>query len=82
MVISIVTGKNQLTLPAKLARLLDIHPGSRIQWEVGAEGTLVLRPLPSRSELAARARGMGMAWLKEGDSPVAELLKERMQDDD
>jgi len=25
---------------------------------------------------------MGMAWLKEGDSPVAELLKERMQDDD
>lgn len=80
VMITTVTGKNQITLPAKLARQLDIKPGTRLQWEVGEDGVLLLRPLPSRGELARRAAGMGRSWLKRGGSAVGELIEERSSD--
>ena len=79
--ITTVTGKNQLTLPAKLAKLLDIQPGTRIRWEVAEDGSIRLHPLPSRSELVKKAEGMGRSWLRPGQSPIAELLQERVDDD-
>ncbi len=78
--ITSVTGKNQITIPAKLARQLGIHPGTRIDWSIADDNVLVARPLPRRSVLARQAAGMGRAWLQEGEDPVADLIAERTED--
>jgi len=79
--ITTVTGKNQITIPAKLASQLDIQPGTRLDWSLGQDGVIVVRPLPSRGELARRAAGMGRSWLPEGVDPVADLVEERSSDE-
>jgi AbrB family looped-hinge helix DNA binding protein len=79
--ITTVTGKNQITIPAKLARQLAIQPGTRLDWALGEDGVLLVRPLPSRGELARRTAGMGRAWLPEGVDPVADLVEERLRDE-
>lgn len=79
--ITTVTGKNQITIPAKLASQLEIQPGTRLDWSLGADGVLIVRPLPSRGELARRAAGMGRSWLPEGVDPVADLVEERQHDE-
>ena len=80
--ITIVTGKNQITIPAKLAKQLDIQPGTQIDWSISAEGVLIARPLPRRDKLARKAAGMGRKWLVEGADPVAELIQERLKADE
>jgi AbrB family looped-hinge helix DNA binding protein len=80
--ITTVTGKNQITIPAKLVNQLNIQPGTRIDWAIGENGVLIARLLPSRSELARQAAGMGREWLTEGADPVAELINERVQADE
>ena len=79
--ITTVTGKNQITIPAKLARTLDIQPGTRIDWSVGGEGELIAHILPDRGELARRLAGIGKSWLDEGEDPVADLDRERAEED-
>jgi AbrB family looped-hinge helix DNA binding protein len=79
--ITTVTGKNQITIPAKLVSQLNIQPGTRIDWTIGEDGVLMARLLPSRSQLARQAAGMGRSWLTEGADPVAELINERVQAD-
>jgi AbrB family looped-hinge helix DNA binding protein len=79
--ITTVTGKNQITIPAKLANQLEIQPGTRLDWSLGENGVLLVRPLPSRGELARRAAGMGRPWLPEGVDPVADLIDERSRDE-
>lgn len=79
--ITTVTGKNQITIPAKLAKQLDIQPGTRLDWSIGEEGMLIARLLPRRSDLARQAAGMGRQWLPEGATPVEDLIRERSQAD-
>ena len=79
--ITTVTGKNQVTIPAKLARQLHIEPGQRIDWQVADGGVLIGRLLPKRGELARQTAGMGREWLEEDMDPVSELIRERRQDD-
>lgn len=79
--ITTVTGKNQVTIPAKLARHLGIQPGQRLDWSIGEDGVLTARLLPSRSELARQAAGMGRQWLEEGVNPIADLIEERVNAD-
>jgi AbrB family looped-hinge helix DNA binding protein len=80
--ITTVTGKNQITIPAALARKLSIEPGQRIDWEIGEDGVLIAKLLPRREELARRAAGMGREWLDEGEDPVADLIDERSRADE
>ena len=80
--ITTVTGKNQITIPAALARKLDIEPGQRIDWQIDEDGILIARLLPKRGELARQAAGMGREWLVDGADPVADLIKERGQADE
>ena len=80
--VTTVTGKNQITIPAQLARRLDIQLGTRIDWSVGDEGELIAHILPNRGELARRLAGIGKPWLEEGEDPVAELDRERAEEDD
>jgi AbrB family looped-hinge helix DNA binding protein len=79
--ITTVTGKNQITIPARLARRLNIEPGTRIDWSIDDEGQLVARPLPSRAILARETAGMGRSWLSPGDDPIGDLIRERSEDD-
>jgi AbrB family looped-hinge helix DNA binding protein len=80
--ITTVTGKNQITIPAKLARKLNIEPGQRIDWQIGEDGILIAKLLPSRGQLARQAAGMGREWLSEGEDPVADLITERSKADE
>jgi AbrB family looped-hinge helix DNA binding protein len=79
--ITTVTGKNQVTIPADLARELNIKAGTQLDWSKDEDGTLRAKPLPGRGELADRLQGFGRQWLKAGEDPVAELIEERVRED-
>jgi bifunctional DNA-binding transcriptional regulator/antitoxin component of YhaV-PrlF toxin-antitoxin module len=79
--ITTVTGKNQVTIPAKLVNEAGIQPGTRIDWTLGDNGTLIGKLLPSRGELARQVAGMGRFWLPEGESAVRQLIEERASED-
>ncbi len=79
--ITTVTGKNQVTIPAKLAKQLEIEAGTRLDWSTYEDDTIIVRILPRRGALARQLTGMGQAWLSDGDDPVKELIQERVQDD-
>jgi AbrB family looped-hinge helix DNA binding protein len=80
--ITTVTGKNQVTIPAELARAFNIKAGTRLEWTPEADGALRVKPLPSRGELARRLAGIGRPWLKPDDDPIADLIRERVIEDD
>jgi AbrB family looped-hinge helix DNA binding protein len=80
--ITTITGKNQVTIPAKIVRALDFQPGTRLDWRIGENGVLIVRALPSRSQLAQKTAGMGKNWLPAGADPVGDLIDERIQDDE
>jgi AbrB family looped-hinge helix DNA binding protein len=77
--ITTVTGKNQITIPAKLVKELNIQPETRLDWTVNDEGMLLARLLPPRAEVARQAAGMGREWLPPGVDPVADVIEERAQ---
>ena len=79
--ITTVTGKNQVTIPARLARRLGIQPGQRLDWSIGEDGVLTARLLPNRAELAHQAAGMGRQWLEQDADPIADLIEERVNAD-
>lgn len=72
-----VTQKNMVTIPAEVARLYGIKPGWRLEW-TPTEGReeIVVRIIPDRGELARRLLGSGRMVSPERDS-VAELIAER-----
>jgi AbrB family looped-hinge helix DNA binding protein len=80
--ITTVSGKNQITIPAKLARQLNIQPGTRLNWSISEDGVLIAQPLPRRSVLARQAAGMGRAWLSKDEDPVGDLIRERIREDE
>lgn len=79
--ITTITGKNQVTIPAQLVKQLELEPGTQLDWNVNAEGVILVRPLPRRSELVRKLEGMGRSWLKPGQDPIADLINERVEDD-
>jgi len=81
--ITTVTGKNQVTVPAKIAAAEDIEAGTRLDWRLTAkEHVLEVRILPDRATLARQLRGAGREQLEPGRSPVAELIRERESEDE
>ena len=80
--ITTVTGKNQVTIPAELARELNIKAGTQLDWNKGEDGTLRAKPLPSRGELARRLAGIGRQWLRPGDDPIADLIRDRVSENE
>jgi antitoxin PrlF len=52
MKISTVTDKGQTTVPFEIRRALKIKPRQRIEWVIGKDGTAIIRPVRSVSELA------------------------------
>jgi bifunctional DNA-binding transcriptional regulator/antitoxin component of YhaV-PrlF toxin-antitoxin module len=77
--ITSVTGKNQVTLPAGLVRELGWKAGTRLDWERLGDNALVARPLPSRSEIGLGV--MGIARAKPGTNPIADLQRRQEEED-
>lgn len=80
--ITTITGKNQVTLPAEIVKALELTPGTQLDWEIGPNRTLVATPKPTKAQLAAAFMGMGRKYLEPGADPIAELIAERVEDDD
>jgi len=80
--ITTITGKNQVTVPARLAVRANLHPGTRLDWELAESGdSLIAHVLPDVATLASRLQGAGRAHLRHGQDPVQNLILERAADD-
>lgn len=80
--ITTVTGKNQISIPAEVAQANDIRPGCRFEWEQGPRpNTLVITIHPDPSSVARSLRGRGRAFLKPGQSAVEDLIQTRRAED-
>jgi AbrB family looped-hinge helix DNA binding protein len=79
--ITTVTGKNQITIPAELARELDISPGTKLDWNKGQAGVLIVKIIPNHAELARRLAGRGRRYLREGSVPIQDLVEDRARED-
>jgi bifunctional DNA-binding transcriptional regulator/antitoxin component of YhaV-PrlF toxin-antitoxin module len=77
--ITTITKKNMVTIPAEVGRRYGIRPGYRLDW-LPIEGTdeILVRVIPDRTELARRLLGAGRRFAPERDS-VAELVAERAE---
>ena len=75
--ITTVTQKNMITIPAEVGRHFGIKPGYRLDWQV-LEGRdeILVRVIPDRAELARRLLGAGQRFAPNRDA-VAELIAER-----
>ncbi len=77
--ITTITGKNQVTLPAELVRELGWTAGARLDWHKLDDNSLVATRLPSRGEIARRV--MGLARAKAGTDPIATLQGVQEEED-
>jgi len=75
--ITTVTQKNMVSIPAAVWRKYGIKPGYRLDWQP-VEGTdqIAVRVIPDRGAMAARLMGAGKKHMPRRDG-VAELIAER-----
>ena len=78
---TVVKRDNLATIPAEIATAFGIKEGTRLEWTAAGAGTIVVTPVASRSERAHALMGAGRQWLKAGNDPIADLLKERVAED-
>ena len=75
--ITTITQKNMVTIPADLARRFGIKPGWKLDWQaLDGKDEIVVRVIPDRAELARRLLGAGKKFSPQRDG-VAELVAER-----
>jgi AbrB family looped-hinge helix DNA binding protein len=75
-----LTGKNQVTVPAEIARQFGLEPGSRLDWSAGkAPGTIVVKVQMSKRQMIERIREIGRGI--KNRNLVEELIKEREEED-
>jgi len=75
--ITTVTQKNMVTIPAEVGRRLGIKPGYRLDWQlIEGKDEILVRVIPDRGELARRLLGAGKNLSPERNA-VEELIAER-----
>ena len=80
--ITTVTGKNQVTVPADIAGKMGIRAGARLDWELTDDaGVLRVRVLPDPARIATSLEGSGKRFLTGGASPVDDLIRNREKED-
>ena len=78
--ITTVTRKNMISIPAELGRIFGISPGCRLDWEpVLKNKEIRVRIIPKRGDLAKRLRGSGMKFSPDRKA-VQELIAERSEE--
>lgn len=79
--ITTITGKNQVTVPAELALRANIHRGTRLDWELAESGeALIAHVLPDTATVAAQLRGRGRKHRRQAGSAVENLVNERARE--
>jgi bifunctional DNA-binding transcriptional regulator/antitoxin component of YhaV-PrlF toxin-antitoxin module len=77
-----MTGKNQITVPAEIARREGLRPGTRLEWRsTDREHVIEVRVLPALASVAARLRGQGNAFRRLPGSAIDHLVRERESED-
>jgi bifunctional DNA-binding transcriptional regulator/antitoxin component of YhaV-PrlF toxin-antitoxin module len=81
--ITTVTGKNQITIPAKVVSTHAIRVGTRLLWEATDQpDVLKVRVLPDLATLARNMLGAGRKHPSEGAQPIEELVARQESEDD
>ncbi len=77
-----VTQKNMITIPAVISRKFSISPGYRMDWQAveGSDDQIIVRVIPKKGGLARRLQGAGRVHSPERDA-VSELVQERERED-
>jgi antitoxin component of MazEF toxin-antitoxin module len=75
--ITTITGKNQVTLPAEIVKALELTPGTQLEWSIGPNKTLIATPRPTKAQRAAALMGSGRKYLHPGADPLGDLIAER-----
>ena len=76
-----VLADNTVKIPDAIAQWMGLTPGAAIDLQVAGNGTLLVHKHRPRGERADKLLGIGRPFLKTGEDPVAELVKERMLGD-
>ena len=80
--VTTVTGKRQITIPAKIACTLGIETGTRIEWSPNADrGIVTLTVKPGRKQLLERAQAIGRKYRNKGEDTANILERMREHDD-
>jgi bifunctional DNA-binding transcriptional regulator/antitoxin component of YhaV-PrlF toxin-antitoxin module len=80
--ITTITGKNQVTVPAEIARKEGMRPGTRLEWRATDRAhVLEVRVLPDPASLALYLRGRGNRTRRHSGSAVDRLIRERKDED-
>lgn len=78
--ITTVTGKNQITIPAALARKYQLEPGSCLEWRDGGQvDQLCVIVHPGPKALLRSVRELGARY---GTAPDSAVVVEKMREDD
>jgi AbrB family looped-hinge helix DNA binding protein len=72
-----VTGKNQITIPAVVVRALQIEPGMQLEFELGEERAVIVRPTLSRAERVKQLEEKWQPLFPSGSDPIGNLIRER-----
>jgi bifunctional DNA-binding transcriptional regulator/antitoxin component of YhaV-PrlF toxin-antitoxin module len=77
-----LTGKNQITVPAGITRKLGLRTGAQFDWAVSDQpNKIIITIRPTRKQLLERVRAIGRRYNKGGQNPIADLIRERKEDD-
>ncbi len=77
--ITTLTGKNQITVPAEIARQMGLEPGAKPEWAIGEKPhPILIKVQPRRAQRLARIQELGKSF--EGRDLVAELIADRRQE--
>jgi bifunctional DNA-binding transcriptional regulator/antitoxin component of YhaV-PrlF toxin-antitoxin module len=78
--VTTVTRKNMVTIPAAVGRSCNITPGCKLDWEpLEGKDEIRVRVIPKRGDLARRLLGAGKKYSPRRDS-VSELVAERARE--
>lgn len=79
---STVTGKNQVTIPASIARALGIRTGAKLDWEITKDPELLhVRVIPDPARLARELCGAFRDSVPPGTDPIADFVADRVRED-
>jgi len=81
--ITTVTGKNQITIPAKIASSHGIRVGTRLLWEATEQpDVLRVRVLPDLATLATSMLGAGRKQIPQGAQSIEALVASQENEDE
>jgi AbrB family looped-hinge helix DNA binding protein len=78
-----VTGKNQVTIPAKVAAQAGIKPGAMLDWTVSEKNhVLEVHVYPDPASLSKELRGRGCKTSKQKSGAAERLVEERVREEE